>query len=183
MRDTRQEVLKFWFEETAPAQWFQKNEAFDSEIRDRFHVTYDMAAKDLCADWARDADGVLALCLVLDQFPRNMFRGSAKAFATDEKALLIAKAAIHKGLDQLLSPIKRRFVYLPFEHSEVLADQKRSVQLFEAMKEADPMGHEYARRHYSVIERFGRFPHRNAILGRENTAEEIAYLAEPNAGF
>ncbi len=183
MRDTKQEVLKFWFEETAPAQWFQKNDTFDDEVRERFHVTYDMAAKDLCAEWARDADGVLSLCLVLDQFPRNMFRGTPKSYATDEKALLIAKAAISRGLDQILSPLKRRFVYLPFEHSENLNDQKRSVKLFESMKEADPLGYEYALKHYEVIEKFGRFPHRNAVLGRDSTAEELKYLSLPGAGF
>jgi uncharacterized protein (DUF924 family) len=183
MRDTKQEVLKFWFEETAPAQWFQKNDTFDDEVRERFHVTYDMAAKDLCAEWARDADGVLALCLVLDQFPRNMFRGSPKSYSTDEKALLIAKAAVNRGLDQILSPVKRRFVYLPFEHSENLNDQKRSVKLFESMKEADPLGYEYALKHYEVIEKFGRFPHRNVILGRESTSEELKYLSLPGAGF
>jgi uncharacterized protein (DUF924 family) len=183
MRDTKQEVLRFWFEETAPAQWFQKNDVFDAEVRERFLVTYDMAAKDLCAEWSRDAQGVLALCIVLDQFPRNMFRGTPKAYATDEKALLISKAAINKGFDQLMTPVKRRFVYLPFEHSENLNDQKRSVQLFESMKDSDPLGYEYALKHYEVIEKFGRFPHRNAVLGRESTDEELQYLTLPGAGF
>lgn len=183
MRDTKLEVLKFWFEETIPAQWFQKNDAFDTEVRERFLVTYDMAAKDLCTDWGRDADGSLALCIVLDQFPRNMFRGTPKAFETDAKALLVARAAIQKGFDLLHSPIKRRFLYLPFEHSEVLADQKRSVDLFKGMKDTDPLGYEYALKHYEVIEKFGRFPHRNTILGRESTEEELKYLNLPGAGF
>jgi uncharacterized protein (DUF924 family) len=183
MRDTKQEVLRFWFEETAPAQWFQKNDVFDDEVRERFHVTYDMAAKDLCGDWSKDAEGVLALCIVLDQFPRNMFRGTPKAYATDEKALLIAKAAINKGFDQLMVPVKRRFLYLPFEHSENLNDQKRSVTLFESMKDSDPLGYEYALKHYEVIDKFGRFPHRNAVLGRESTDEELKYLNLPGAGF
>lgn len=183
MRDTRQEVLKFWFDETVPAQWFQKNDSFDAEVRDRFMVTYEMAMKDLCAEWTRDADGVLALCLVLDQFPRNMFRGTPKAFATDSKALLIAKQALHRGFDKILSPIKRRFIYLPFEHSEDLRNQKKSVELFLSMREADPLGYEYALKHYEVIEKFGRFPHRNAILGRESTEEELQYLRLPGAGF
>ena len=144
MRDTKQEVLSFWFEETVPAQWFQKNDDFDAEIRERFLVTYDMALRDLCADWTRDSDGVLALCLIFDQFPRNMFRGTPKAFATDAKALLIAKEALHKGFDIILSPIKRRFIYLPFEHSENLQDQKKSVLLFKTMQDVDPLGYEYA---------------------------------------
>ena len=183
MRDTKQEVLSFWFEEAVPAQWFQKNDAFDREIRERFELTYDMAAKDLCADWTRDADGVLALCIVLDQFPRNMFRGSPKAFATDSKALLIAKEAIHKGFDKILPIVKRRFLYLPFEHSENLQDQKRSVALFKTMQDSDPLFYEYALKHFEVIEKFGRFPHRNEILKRESTPEEYDYLSLPGAGF
>ncbi|MDH5723206.1 MAG: DUF924 domain-containing protein [Alphaproteobacteria bacterium] len=183
MRDTKQEVLSFWFEESQPAQWFQKNEAFDADIRDRFLTSYEMAARDMCREWTKEADGVLALCLLLDQFPRNMFRDTPKAFETDDKALLIAKESINKGLDFLLVPIKRRFVYLCFEHSENLSDQKRSVQLFETMKDDDPLGYEYALRHYEVIEKFGRFPHRNKALGRKSTEEEKAYLKLPGAGF
>lgn len=183
MRDTKSEVLSFWFEESVPAQWFQKNDTYDNEIRERFLLTYEMAVKDLCADWTKDSDGVLALCIVLDQFPRNMFRGSPKAFATDAKALLIAKEALHKGFDLILSPIKRRFVYLPFEHSEQLKDQEKSVSLFHSMREHDPLGYEYALKHYEVIEKFGRFPHRNEILGRESTPEELKYLQLPGAGF
>ncbi len=183
MRDTKQEILKFWFEETAPQQWFQKNESFDTEITERFHITYDMARKDLCADWTRDADGVLALCLVLDQFPRNMFRGSPKSYESDSKIVLIVKEALHKGFDQVLTPVKRRFIYMPFMHSEDLNEQKRSVSLFEAMKDDDPLSYEYALKHMDVIEKFGRFPHRNDVLGRESSEEEMDYLALPGAGF
>lgn len=182
MRDTKQEVLRFWFEESVPAQWFQKNEAFDAEVRARFLCTYDMVTKDLCHEWSRDPEGILALCLILDQFPRNMFRGTAKAFETDDKAILVAKDALHKGFDIVLPPIKRRFVYLPFEHSEKLSDQVKSVALFETMKEADPLAYEYAQKHYEVIKTFGRFPHRNEILGRDSTDEEIVYL-EKFGGF
>ncbi|PCJ97497.1 MAG: hypothetical protein COA45_09520 [Zetaproteobacteria bacterium] len=183
MRDTKQEVLKFWFEEILPQQWFQKNESFDSDIKERFMVTYDMARKGLCADWARDAEGVLALCLVLDQFPRNMFRDTAKAFKTDDKILLIVKGALHKGFDQLLSPVKRRFIYIPFMHSENVIEQRRCVSLFEAMKEDDPLSYDYALKHLEVIEKFGRFAHRNKILGRESSEEELEYLNLPGAGF
>lgn len=182
MRDTKQEVIKFWFEETQPQQWFQKNPDFDAHIKERFKTSYEMARDGLCSDWTKDAPGCLALCLVLDQFPRNMFRGTPASFATDEQALLVSKQALHRGYDQVLSPIKRRFLYLPFEHSENLADQKKSVSLFETMKDDDPLGYDYAVRHKDVIERFGRFPHRNAILGRESTPEEIEFLKN-NPGF
>lgn len=183
MRDTKQEVLRFWFDEVEPAQWFQKNDSFDAEIRERFLTTYEMARRDLCSDWTRDADGVLALCLVLDQFPRNMFRDTPKAFVTDSKILPIVKEALNKGFNQLLSSKKRRFFYMPFMHSENLSDQKRSVKLFETMKKDDPLSFEYAAKHHEVIEKFGRFPHRNAILGRESSEEELEYLKLPGAGF
>ncbi len=183
MRDTKQEVISFWFEETVPQQWFQKNDGFDLEIYERFHVTYEMAKKDLCADWARDSDGVLALCLVLDQFPRNMFRDSPKSFETDGKILLIVKEALHKGYGALLNPVKRRFMYMPFMHSENINDQKKSVSLFEMMKDDDPLSYEYAVKHFEVIEKFGRFPHRNEVLGRQSTEEELKYLNLPGAGF
>lgn len=183
MRDSRQEVIRFWFEETAPSLWFQKNEEFDAMVRDRFLVTYEMARDGLCQAWSVDAEGSLALCIVLDQFPRNMFRGKPQAFATDEKALLAAKYAISKGFDQILPPPQRRFLYLPFEHSETLSDQRRSVELFGLMRDDDPVAYEYALRHLQVIEQFGRFPHRNEILGRATTPEEREYLEQPGSGF
>ena len=183
MRDTKKEVISFWFEETQPQQWFQKSDSFDADIRERFLVTYDMAKRDLCADWTKDAEGVLALCLVLDQFPRNMFRDSPKAFETDEKILLIVKGALHKGFDHLLSPTKRRFVYMPFMHSEDIVEQRRSVELFSSMKDDDPLSYDYALKHLEVIEKFGRFAHRNEVLGRESTPEELEYLSLPGAGF
>ncbi len=183
MKDSQREVLDFWFVETAPVQWFQKNTVFDDMIRDRFLPLYDMAKGGFCDGWTRDADGCLALCLILDQFPRNMFRADPKSFETDAKALSIARDAISKGFDQVLAPVKRRFLYLPFEHSEKLEDQKESVALYENMKDEDPLGYEYALRHFRVIEKFGRFPHRNAVLGRANTDEERDYLSHPDAGF
>jgi uncharacterized protein (DUF924 family) len=118
--------------------------------------------------------------IVLDQFPRNMFRGSARAFATDALALAAARSAVERGFDRLLSPTERTFVYLPFEHAEDLASQRRALALFRAR---DPDNVEYARRHYRIIARFGRFPHRNAILGRESTAEEIEFLKRPGSSF
>ncbi len=183
MRDTKNEVLRFWFEETLPAQWFQKNEAFDADISERFILTYEMAKKDLCAPWAKDADGVLALCLVLDQFPRNMFRDSAKSFETDDKVLLIVKEALHKGFDKILPPVKRRFIYMPFMHSENIGEQARSVELFATMKDEYPLSYDYALKHFDVIEKFGRFPHRNKILGRKSSSQELQYINLAGAGF
>lgn len=183
MTETQKQILKFWFEETQPAQWFQVGPEFDQEIITRFSVIYEQAAQALCDDWKDDPDSVLALIILLDQFPRNMFRGTAKAFATDAKALVMAKHALSKGFDQALAPIKRRFLYLPFEHSENIDDQRQSVALFETMKDEDPLGYDYALRHLDVIEKYGRFPHRNKILSRMNTPEEEEYLAQEGAGF
>lgn len=183
MKDSRAEILDFWFVETAPVQWFQKSNIFDDMIRERFGALYDMAKDGFCDGWMQDADGYLALCILLDQFPRNMFRDTPRAFESDAKALEVARKAVALGLDQVLLQIRRRFIYLPFEHSENIEDQKRSVEFFESMKDDDPLGHEYAVRHLKVIEAYGRFPHRNAILGRENTSQETEYLSEPGAGF
>lgn len=183
MRDVRQEVIHFWFEETKPVQWFQKNSDFDNLIYERFYASYRLAAEGLCASWQDDAMGALALCLVLDQFPRNMFREMPESFATDAQALRVATLALHRGYDQLMPPERRRFLYLPFEHSESIENQNRAVSLFATMKDDDPLGYDYALRHKAVIERFGRFPHRNAILGRKNTPDEDEYLAQPGAGF
>jgi len=182
MRDTKHEVINFWFVETEPQLWFQKNETFDARIRDRFLLTYEMARDGLCNAWAQDAQGSLALCILLDQFPRNMFRDDPRAFATDDKALLFAKQAINKGFDQVLAPEQRRFVYMPFMHSEKLSEQKRSVELFKTMIEEEPLSYEYALKHLKVIEDFDRFPHRNKALGRETTPEEQVYL-DQGGGF
>jgi uncharacterized protein (DUF924 family) len=177
MKDSKQDIVQFWFEEATPRQWFQVSPEFDQQIKDRFSTLYDMAAQGLCEEWKRDVQGCLALCLVLDQFPRNMFRGSAKAFATDKEALLLSKQAIHRGYDQVLPAIRRRFLYMPFMHSENLPDQRRSLELFGKMQAEDPLGYEHARRHCHEIERFHRFPYRNKVLGRENTPEEDEYLS------
>ncbi len=183
MKDFQKDIIKFWFEETQPQQWFQVNEDFDASIVESFTEPYDMAASGQFMDWKNSADGTLAYCILLDQMPRNMFRGTPKAFATDDKALVASKYAISKGLDKVLSTQRRRFVYLPFEHSEKINDQHRSVELFETMKDEDPLGYDYAVRHLKVIEKYGRFPHRNKILGRDNSPEEEEYLAQPDAGF
>jgi uncharacterized protein (DUF924 family) len=182
-QNTKDIILDFWFEEIQPQQWFQVNPDFDLALKERFLDTYEKGRDGILDDWKRDADGCLALCLVLDQFPRNMFRGAPEAFATDAKALVAAKYAVAKGFDQVLPAEKRRFIYLPYEHSENLQDQRKCTELFEKMKKEDPLAHDYALRHLKVIELYGRFPHRNKILGRDSTPQEEEYLAQPGAGF
>ena len=180
------DVLAFWFADgpdTRRAAWFQKDDAFDAACR-QFESTHEAAKRGELDHWAARPEGVLALLILLDQLSRNLHRGSPEAFAADPKARAIAAAAIARGDDRTLTPVQRMFVYLPFEHSEDLADQDRSVALFESIR--DGLGDntvDYAERHRDVIRRFGRFPHRNAALGRANTPAEDAYLAEPGAGF
>ena len=176
MRDTKHEIVHFWFNETEPQLWFQRSDDFDARIKDRFSVNYDMAKDGLSNHWASDAEGALALCLVLDQFPRRMFRGQAAAFETDERALLIAKQAVSRGFDQLLRHEQRFFLYMPFEHSERMSDQKRNLELFKAMEKENPLAYAVAQRRYNTVEKYGRFPERNKALGRDTTPEEQDYL-------
>jgi len=178
MRDGKSEILKFWFEETSPQEWFRRSEAFAAAIRERFLSLYETARNGGMEEWRRDADGALALVLLLDQVPRHVFRGMAEAFATDAQALAVAKEAVQKGFDQILEPVKRGFLYVPFQHSEVLADQEKSLALYTKMKHENPAGYMYGVRHYEAIAQFGRFPNRNAVLGRENTAEEQLWLVD-----
>jgi uncharacterized protein (DUF924 family) len=166
------DVVEFWVE-AGPRRWFTKNDHFDAEISRRFEALHHSAARRELDGWAGEADGALALLLLLDQFPRNMFRGSAHAFATDPLARHVARAAIDAGFDRAVDPALRNFFYLPFEHSEALADQDRSVALCADSNESD---RHWAMLHRDIIQRFGRFPHRNAELGRESTAEEAAFL-------
>jgi uncharacterized protein (DUF924 family) len=182
MRDSKTAILDFWFTETKPAQHFQKNPDFDALIAERFSTDYDLAAAGIFDGWTEDGEGCLALILLLDQFPRNMFRDSPQAFAMDAKARGVAQQVLDRHFDVLSPPEKRRFFYLPFEHSEDPADQDKSVALFAAMKKDDPMGYDYALRHRDIIQKFGRFPHRNALLGRVSTAAELGFLKE-NPGF
>lgn len=182
MRDTKQEIIYFWFEETAPQQWFTRTDEFDRTIRERFMVTYEMARDGLSNHWNEDPEGALALCIVLDQFPRNMFRNSARAFECDEKALILVKQGIARGFDQVMEPVKRGFYYLPFQHSENMAEQEKSLELYTKMKDQNEAGYMYAVRHHNAIKKFGRFPHRNELLGRESTPEELEFLKN-NGGF
>src|SRR5262245_15044381 len=167
-----QEVLAFW-RASGPDKWFTKDVGFDDEIRRRFLATYEAAAAGALA-WNDTADGAFALLIVLDQFPRNMFRGSARAFAADPLAREVATRAITRGFDQQVAVPERSFFYLPFEHSETLADQERCVALNRASGDADAL--KWAELHADIIRRFGRFPHRNAVLGRATTAEEQVFL-------
>ncbi len=187
------DILEFWFGRPDDAGyggkreiWFEKNDDFDAEIRDRFMTDWEAAEAGQLDPMQRTARGALALVILLDQFPRNIFRGDPRAFATDAQAREVAGAAIACGFDKALTPVERRFFYLPFEHGENLADQARCARYMREHLPPDAerdQSIEYARRHRVIIERFGRYPHRNAALGRTSTAEEIAFLDEPNSSF
>jgi len=180
------EVLTFWFAgdpATHRKVWFEQDAAFDTACAD-LAAARDSAKSGAFDAWAETPKGGLALLILLDQFSRNLHRGTAEAFAADAKARTIARALLARGFDQALTPVERMFVYLPLEHSEDLADQDLSVRLFAALEASLKENVlDYAERHRDVIRRFGRFPHRNTALGRGNTPEEDAYLAEPDAGF
>lgn len=168
------EVVKFW-RDAGPERWFRKDVAFDAQFRERFAAEHEAAARGDLAGWQDSAEGALALLILLDQYPRNSFRNTARMFATDAQAVAIADTAITRGFDRVVGDDMRRFFYLPFMHSERLADQERSVALYRAL---DGDGLRYAEIHRDAIARFGRFPHRNPVLGRAMTAEEQKYLDE-----
>jgi uncharacterized protein (DUF924 family) len=184
------EVLDYWF---GPAPdlasrrrlWFGKDPEVDAEIRRRFEGLYRSALAGELDAWLAAPESALALVVVLDQFPRNMYRDTGRAFAADAKALAFAQEALALGHDRQMLPVQRLFLYLPFEHSEGLADQHRSVKLFAALDDAAGLSdaYDYALRHYCVIQRFGRFPHRNASLGRVSTPEERGFLEQPGSRF
>ena len=166
-----QAVLGFWFSRGWD-DWWKRNEAFDDEIRERFLELWRTQRENVPELFLGSPDEALAAIILFDQFPRNMFRGHADQFATDPLALAIARAAIDRGFDDGMTPARRGFLYMPFQHSEELRDQRQSLLLFTALGNAEQL--DYARKHYEVIERFGRFPHRNAALGRKPTAIEQA---------
>jgi uncharacterized protein (DUF924 family) len=170
-----QEVLTFWFAPGRVKQWYAEDPNFDAEIRRRFIATYEAACSGQLEQWREAPQSLLALIIVLDQFPRNMFRGSARAFATDAQAVALTKHGIEKGFDRSFTGAKLDFFTMPLMHSESLSDQA----LLLALGYGD---NRYARDHYETIARFGRFPRRNAILGRKNTAEEDAYLSARQNG-
>jgi uncharacterized protein (DUF924 family) len=180
-----QEVLKFWFEEVRQSQWWKKDAEFDRLIADRFSEIHSRAVRCELFEWRQNANGRLAEIIVLDQFSRNMFRDSPLAFANDQMALVLAQEAISLGIDKLLKPIERGFIYLPFMHSESLKIHELAEKLYRSHKDnsGGQSGLEWEMKHKVIIERFGRYPHRNKILGRKSTEEELEFLKQPNSSF
>ncbi|NER80880.1 MAG: DUF924 domain-containing protein [Leptolyngbya sp. SIO1D8] len=193
--DVAAEILTFWFGDPAVADgdygqqrriWFHKDPEFDQQVRERFLETYELARTGLYDGWGETPPGALALVVLLDQLPRNMFRGLPKSFEADAQALAVAQQAIAQGFDLALIPVERVFLYLPLEHSEDMAHQDQSVALFEVLVQDIPELQttlDYAYRHRDVIGRFGRFPHRNEILGRLSTPEEVQFLQQRGSRF
>ncbi|MBL8512392.1 MAG: DUF924 domain-containing protein [Betaproteobacteria bacterium] len=190
MPTSAQEVLTFWFGASqtygqSRPEWFRKDSAFDESLRARFSDVVDAAARGELRTWENTPRGCLALLIVLDQFPRNLFRGDARAFATDAGARRVCRHVLQHGFDRDFLPVERMFVYLPLEHSESLADQDECHRLMLELKPYPETAnlHEWADKHRVIIRRFGRFPHRNAALGRESTAEEVDFLKSPGSSF
>ena len=175
------DVLIFWFEEIKPAQWWRKDDAFDSLIRGRFAELHQAANAGELYSWRETAHGRLAEIIVLDQFSRNMYRGNSKAFASDPLALILAQEAVAGGMDEQLTETQRSFIYLPFMHSESLLVHERAEELYRA--KGEPSNLKFELRHKAIIERFGRYPHRNQILCRASTLEEIEFLSTPGSSF
>jgi uncharacterized protein (DUF924 family) len=185
---TATEVLAFWFGEVAGpsrAEWFRKDSAFDAQIRSRFGRLHEAASRRQLEDWRAAPEPMLALVIVLDQFSRNLYRGDVRAFAQDAHALECAREALARGDDAGLLPVQRQFLYLPLEHSEDLADQVRCVELMRSLEafEATRGLTQWAEKHRVIIARFGRFPHRNVVLGRASTPEELEFLKQPGSSF
>ncbi len=201
MHPDAQAVLDFWFgppddpgHRGARPAWFRKDPAFDAQIAERFGPLIERALAGALDAWGREpgadegelARAALARVIVLDQFTRNSFRDTARAFTGDAMALQGARALVASGLDRTLTGVQRQFVYLPFEHAEDLAHQRTALQLFEQLARDEPALaglHGWAQKHHDIVARFGRFPHRNAVLGRASTAAEAAFLLEPGSGF
>ncbi len=176
------DVLALWFAEGMAARWFKKDPGFDEEVRRKLLPLHARAATGQLDGWQESAKGALALAILFDQVPRNVYRDTPRAFATDAKALAVTRRAIDLGLDRQLDEAERMFLYLPLEHCEELEDQELCVRLMGEL-EANPQWCDYALRHRDIVARFGRFPHRNKILGREPTPEEEAFLKEPGSAF
>lgn len=182
------EILGFWFGHVpgeVRAEWFRKSDAFDAQIRARFRLMIEEALQGGYADWTHSARGSLARVLLLDQFTRNVFRDTPRAFAGDALALATAEAAVDQAFDQALSGVERWFLYMPFEHAENAAAQERSLSLFGQLATTAGLDAslEWAQKHAAIIARFGRYPHRNAMIGRTSTPEEIAFLNEAGSSF
>jgi uncharacterized protein (DUF924 family) len=191
--ETAGTVLEFWFgppddpgHRLPREHWFRKDPAFDQQVRERFGSMIDAALAGQLRHWSVEPEGALAQVIVLDQFTRNAFRGTARAFAGDPLALAAARAMVETGQDRLLTGVQRQFVYLPFEHAEDLAAQQQALQLFTRLAEEEPARADlvrWAQAHHDVVARFGRFPHRNAVLARPSTPEEKAFLKTPGSSF
>jgi len=187
------DVLAFWFgapddpaRDQPRPEWFRKDDAFDLHVRQRFGALIERGLTGALDAWAADPQGAVAQIVVLDQFTRNAFRGTARAFTGDSRALEAARALVSRGADRALPGVQRQFVYLPFEHAEDLATQDESIRLFAALAHDEPaladlLG--WAERHRDIIVKFGRFPHRNELLGRASTPDELAFLQQPGSGF
>ncbi len=174
-------ILRFWFEELTPAQWWRVDSSLDQEIKDRFGATLKAAGAAELFEWRRQPEGRLAEIIVLDQFSRNVHRGTAQSFALDPMALALAQEAVQAGADQALPPQQRAFLYMPYMHSESAAVHLHAERLFRHL--ALPGNYQAALQHKAIIDRFGRYPHRNRILGRESTAEELQFLQQPGSSF
>ena len=177
----QQEILKFWFEDLEPKQWWVKDCELDQLIIVRFSDVHTRAGRCELSGWRKEASGRLAEIIVLDQFSRNMFRGSPLSFAYDPLALALSQEAISVGADQLLSPAERNFIYMPFMHSESLPVHEEAVELFR--RNGQQGNFEYELKHKAIIERFGRYPHRNEVLGRASTEAELEFLQQPGSSF
>ena len=169
-----QEIIDFWFSEEVSQRWFKSTPEFDRELAERFEETWEQAKNGDLDHWMQTAEGCLALVIVLDQFPLNMFRGEAKSFSTEARSLEVAAHALQQGFDDSLTARQKSFLYMPFMHSENLADQDRCLELFDQPGLESSL--RFAHHHRGIIEKFGRFPHRNEPLGRENTEAEVEYL-------
>ena len=176
-----EEVLTFWFEQNGRAQWWTRDPQFDAAIRSRFGALHDQAVLGELHDWRDTPEGRLAEIIVLDQFSRNLYREDARAFAADGTALALAQEAVRIGADQAVPSVRRQFFYMPYQHSESPRIHEVAVALFESL--GDPEFLDYERRHKAIIDRFGRYPHRNRVLGRASSEEEIAFLREPGSSF
>lgn len=176
-----QDILDFWFDSKTQPLWFAKNDDFDQQIQHKFRDIHQRAAQAELWSWRRSPEGRLAEIIVLDQFSRNLFRDQAQAFAQDALALALAQEAISLDLDQQLSPEQRSFLYMPFMHSESKQIHEFALKLFQRL--GNPLNLDYEKKHKIIIERFGRYPHRNQILMRDSTPEELVFLTQPNSRF
>ncbi len=175
------EILDFWFTQLSASQWYRSDAAIDQEIVRRFKPAYDRLSRAVPVAWSNTGPGCLAAVIALDQFPRNMFRGQPLAFATDSIALALSTQAIDRKFDAELDPAGKQFLYMPYQHAEDRSVQARSLELFASLGNSQIL--DFARRHHDIIARFGRFPHRNAILGRSSTPEELEFLSKPGSSF